>query len=114
MANVANSRPNINQLAKLIEAEVQAFAQGDVQLQTVLQSMPQGSSSSTSGPASSAPAPSTKPVAADRPILSSSANLAGFVSWREAWEDYSWCQLLSAQPRETRMAAFRQPLDEDL
>ncbi|XP_065182546.1 uncharacterized protein K02A2.6-like [Sycon ciliatum] len=114
MADGAKSQPDINQLVQLIQAQVQASAQRDAQLQTLLQSMSQGSASSTSAPASSAPAPSTKLVAVDRPILLSSANLAEFVSWSEAWEDYSRCQLLSAQPRETRMAAFRQALDEDL
>ena len=104
MADGAKSQPDINQLVQLIQAQVQASAQRDVQLQTLLQSMSQGSSSSTGGPASSAPAPSTKPVAVDRPILSS-ANLAEFVSWSEAWEDYSRCQCSPARLGWPRLGA---------
>ena len=53
-------------------------------------------------------------MSAERPLLLSSSTLADFTPWNEAWEDYAICQQLSSQPRETRVSALRQSLDEDL
>ena len=50
-------------------------------------------------------------MSVDRPVLSSSATFADFT---ESWEDYAQCQHLDSQSRETRVAAIRQTLDEDL
>eukprot|EP00117_Sycon_ciliatum_P020010 scpid17310/ scgid17953/ len=97
-----------SQLLTIIQAQIQASAQRDAQLQTLLQTM---SNSRTAAPATTS---TTKPVSVDRPILLASATLADYASWCEAWSDYARCQLLASQPRETRMAAFRQALDEDL
>ena len=40
--------------------------------------------------------------------------MAEFVAWEESWNDYSRCQHLSEQSQDTRVAAVRQALDEDL
>ena len=105
-----NSSVDLTQLLQVIQAQVQASSQRDTQLQTLLQAMTPNSTTSGSGP-SVAP---HKVVAVERPTLLASATLADFTSWSEAWDDYARCQLLSSQPHETRMAAFRQALDEDL
>ena len=42
------------------------------------------------------------------------ATSADFTVWVESWEDYAQCQHLDSQSRETRVAAIRQALDEDL
>ena len=61
---------------------------------------------------SSAPAP--KSVSAERPVLLSTAKVAEFIAWEEAWRDYAQCQCLASHDRHTRMSAFSQALDEDL
>ena len=47
-------------------------------------------------------------------MLLSSASLSEFAAWQELWEDFSRCQHLTAQSKETRVSAIRQCLDEDL
>ena len=47
-------------------------------------------------------------------MLISSANMADFVAWEEAWRDYARCQRLDSHDKATRFAAIRQTLDEDL
>ena len=42
------------------------------------------------------------------------AILADFTTWKESCEDFVRCQHLGSQDRETRMAALRQSLDEEL
>ena len=60
------------------------------------------------------PPPKLTTVSADRPILLSTATLADFTSWLEAWSDYSRCQHLDLQSKTTRVSALRQALDEDI
>ena len=50
----------------------------------------------------------------NRPLLQSGASLSEFRSWKEAWEDFSHCQQLPGQGKDTVVAALRQCLDEDL
>ena len=42
-------------------------------------------------PRSSPAPPAPKPVAAERPMLLSSASLSEFAAWQELWEDFSGC-----------------------
>ena len=57
---------------------------------------------------------SAKTVAVDRPILLSSATAADFTALEEAWHDFSCCQKLWCQDKQTRASTIRQCLDEDL
>ena len=107
---------DLNQLLQVIHAQVRASAQRDEQLKALLETF---SSGQPPVPVvSPAPTPhipaAAKPIAVDRPTLLSSATLADFTAWSEAWDDYARCQLLATQPLLTRMSAFRQTLDEDL
>ena len=65
-------------------------------------------------PSSPSGASPHKTVSVERPVLLSSATSADVTAWEEAWDDYSQCQQLQHQSRETRVAAIRQALDEDL
>ena len=56
----------------------------------------------------------TVQVSAERPTLISSATQANFMAWEKLWKDFAHSQHLSLQDRETRVAALRQCLDEDL
>ena len=107
---------DLNQLLQVFHAQVRASAQRDEQLKALLETF---SSGQPPVPVvSPAPTPhipaAAKPIAVDRPTLLSSATLADFTAWSEAWDDYSRCQLLATQPLLTRMSAFQQTLDEDL
>ena len=99
-----------------IQAQMQASAARETQLTSMLQQALTASQSSpgSSPNCSSVTTATGKPVSAERPIILSSATLSDFMSWEEAWDDYSRCQHLSSQDQQTRMAAFRQSLDEDL
>ena len=66
-------------LLQAINSQVQASTQRDAQLQTMLQTMTLNLTGST-GQASSASPAQVKTVAAERPILLSSATLADFTS----------------------------------
>ena len=108
---------NLNQLLQVIHAQVRASAQRDEQLKALLETV---SSRQPPAPVVS-PAPTLmshaaapKPIAFDRPTLLSSATLADFTAWSEAWDGYARCQLLATQPLSTRMSAFRQTLDKEL
>eukprot|EP00117_Sycon_ciliatum_P013983 scpid66887/ scgid14437/ len=50
----------------------------------------------------------------ERPVLDATSTLADFTTWKESWEDCVRCQHLRSQDRETRVAALRQSLDEEL
>ena len=50
----------------------------------------------------------------DRPMLLSSATAADLTAWEDAWHDFSCCQKLSCQDKQTRASTIRQCLDEDL
>ena len=50
----------------------------------------------------------------ERPILDATATLAGFTTWKESWEDFVRCKHHRSHDRETRVAALRQSLDEEL
>ena len=107
---------DLNQLLQVIHAQVQASAQRDEQLKALLETF---SSGQPPVPVvSPAPTPhipaAAKPIAVDRPTLLSSATLADFTAWSEAWDDYARCQLLATQPLLTRMSVIRPTLDEDL
>ena len=107
----------VQALTKLIQSQMAAAADREAKLSDMLTmtlsslSQLQPHQSNVSGSTST---PSTKTVSAERPLLLSSSTLADFTAWNEAWEDYAICQQLSSQPRETRVSALRQSLDEDL
>ena len=75
-------------------------------MQQTLQSITQTQQSPSSAP--------LKSVAAERPMLLSSASLADFAAWEESWQDYTICQRLSSLGRDTRVSAVRQVFDEDI
>ena len=107
----------VQALTKLIQSQMAAAADIEAKLSDMLTmtlsslSQLQSHQSNVSGLTSTL---STKTVSAERPLLLSSSTLAYFTAWNEAWEDYAICQQLSSQPRETRVSALRQSLDEDL
>ena len=106
---------DLNQLLQVNHAQVRASAQRDEQLKALLETFSSGQPPvPVVSPAPTPHIPAAKPIAVDRPTLLSSATLADFTAWSEAWDDYARCQLLSTQPLLTRMSAFRQTLDEDL
>jgi len=47
------------------------------------------------------------------PQLSAKSTLGDYVAWKESWNDFSTCQKLNMQDKDTRIAALRQCLDED-
>jgi len=93
--------PEVMAMLNLMQQQMQAAADREARLTAMLTAQTNSS-------------PALKPIAVERPLLLSSATLADFSSWEEAWEDYSRCQLLSAQPQETRVSALRQAFDADI
>jgi len=92
---------DVQALTALLQQQLAAASEREKRLtnlvEKTLQQVPQPSS--TSPPASNnSQTVSAKPVSVDRPLLASSATLADFTAWSEAWADY----------------ALRQTLDEDL
>ena len=53
-------------------------------------------------------------VNVERPILLASSTFSDFLAWKEAWLDFAQCQHFDRQDKQTRTAALRQSLDEDL
>ncbi|XP_065193134.1 uncharacterized protein LOC135824328 [Sycon ciliatum] len=100
---------DIAALADLFKKQMEAANEREKRLDAIITGLTQQSQ-----PRSSPAPPAPKPVAAERPMLLSSASLSEFAAWQELWEDFSRCQHLTAQSRETRVSAIRQCLDEDL
>ena len=103
--------PDISQLTMVMMEQLKAAGEREKRMELLLEQFMHRDSQSSQ--------PSTqpvrqKPVAAERPILLSTATLADFAAWKESWDDYYRCQQLDAQDRETRVASLRQALDEDL
>ena len=48
------------------------------------------------------------------PPLSANMTVTEFLAWKDAWKDYKLCQKLNSLDKETKVAAMRQCLDEDL
>ena len=107
----------VQALTKLIQSPMAAAADREAKLSDILTmtlsslSQLQSHQSNISGPTSTL---LTKPVSAEPTVLLSASTLADFTAWNEAWEDYAICQQLSCQPREARVSALRQSLDEGL
>ena len=101
--------PDITALTQLLAQQMQASEQRERQVAALLESITQQQHSTSSSRQAA-----SKNVAAERPVLMSSATLADFAAWEELWQDFSRCQHLSEQNRETRVAAVRQCFDEDL
>ena len=93
-------------LADMIDKTLQSVSQSAAQ--TIALHAPAQSAPTISSSAS----PKTESV--DRPMLSSPATSADFTAWEEMWDDYSRCQQLSSQDKDTRVTAVRLCLDEDL
>ena len=103
-------------LLKLMQKHMEASEtrERDMQamLQTALNRQSGAPTSSSSNP--SAP-PRPRPIGhAEVPRLIASAAMADFGAWRESWADYSKCQHLQDQDKDTCVAALRQCLDDDL
>ena len=93
---------------ELVQEQLKASARREAHLASLLET-------ALSQPRQAAnPTPSAKPVSAERPILLSSATMADFVAWEEAWQDYARCQHLNQQDPGIQLSALRQALDEDL
>ncbi|XP_065190896.1 uncharacterized protein K02A2.6-like [Sycon ciliatum] len=103
-----NGVPDVATLLQLLTTQAQASALRDQQFQTLMERMSNQTSTSSTTP------PAPKSVSAERPVLLSTATMAEFTAWEEAWRDYAQCQCLASHDRHTRMSAFRQALDEDL
>ena len=99
-------------LTRLLERQMQAAEEREKRLQDMLTATLGSLPKQSSNPQTTTS--STRQVSAERPILISSATQADFTAWEELWRDYAQCQHLSLQDRETRVAAIRQCLDEDL
>ena len=88
---------DLNQLLQVIHAQVRGSAQRDEQLKALLETfLPGQPPVPVVAPTPIIPA-GAKPIAVDRQTLLSSATLADFTAWSEAWDDYARCQLLATQ-----------------
>ena len=113
-------------LTELFKQQMEASAQREKRMAEILDQTlktvalaPQPAQAATQAGASliQQPVPQsakTVHVAVDRPMLLSSATAADFTAWEEAWHDFSCCQKLSCQDKQTRASTIRQCLDEDL
>ena len=109
-------------LTELLKQQMEASAQREKRMAEILDQtlktvapVPQPAQAATQAGASQQPVlQSAKTVAVDRPMLLSSATAADFTAWEEAWHDFSCCQKLSCQDKQTRASTIRQCLDEDL
>ena len=114
----------VDSVMALVQEQLKAAAAREAQLTKMLEKVMDGSEASPARLAQLSPSPSPslglgpsatiKPVSVEQPMLISSANMADFVAWEEAWRDYARCQRLDSHNKATRSAAIRQALDEDL
>ena len=105
---------DVASLVELMKTQMKAAEEREMRMASMLESVLKPSADGRSQPVQVTSSPSTRAVSAERPMLLSSATLADFVSWEEAWTDYAKCQHLANQDRETRVSAVRQSFDEDI
>ncbi|TRY79352.1 hypothetical protein TCAL_04574, partial [Tigriopus californicus] len=55
----------------------------------------------SNAPQASSSTPGTRAINVDRPMLSCTATLSDFVTWKEGWDNFSLCQHLDTQSRPT-------------
>ena len=110
----------LDSVMALVQEQLKAAAAREAQLTKMLEKVMDGSEASPARLVQPSPSPSLglgpsaiKPVSVEA-MLISSANMADFVAWEEAWRDYARCQRLDSHDKATRFAAIRQTLDEDL
>ncbi|XP_065190755.1 uncharacterized protein LOC135821686 [Sycon ciliatum] len=110
-------------LTKLVAGQMQAAKAREQQLSKLFQDTLKSLQQQQQQPTGLAPtstrstptsAPTPKPLSQDRPMLLSTASLADFATWEEAWDNYSACQQLASHGLNTRVSALRQAFDEDL
>ena len=102
----------LESILSIVQQQLQASEAREAKLTALLEKATSGPSSS---PTPSPPAaPAAKTVSIERPMLTSSATMADFVAWEEAWKDYARCQGLAKHDKGTRFAAIRQTLDEEM
>ena len=107
-------------MTELLEQQMEASAQWEKRMPEILDQtlkavagVPQPAPATEAASQQLVPQ-SAKTVTVDRPMLLSSATAADFTAWQEAWHDFSCCQKLSCQDKQTRVSTIRQCLDEDL
>ena len=105
---------DVASLVELMKTQMKAAKEREMRMASMLESALKPSADGRSQPVQVTPSPSTRAVSAECPMLLSSATLADFVSWEEAWTDYAKCQHLANQDRETRVSAVHQSFDEDI
>ena len=110
MAEGTSAQSDISALTQLITLQIQAAETREKNLTQLVQQTLQSITQTQQSPSSAPP----KSVAAERPMLLSSASLADFAAWEESWRDYAVCQRLSSLGRDTRVSAVRQAFDEDI
>ena len=94
---------DVASLVELMKTQMKAAEEREMRMASMLESALKPSADGRSQPVQVTSSPSTRAVSAERPMLLSSATLADFVSWEEAWTDYAKCQHLANQDRETRV-----------
>ena len=102
----------LDSVMALVQEQLKAAAAREAQLTKILEKVMDGSEASPARLAqpSLSPSPSfglgpsatIKPVSVERPMLISSANMADFVAWEEAWCGYARCQRLDSHDKATR------------
>ena len=102
-SQMAQQNQIITQLREDAEQTRQAAAEREAEFRNLLQQR-SGTSRDKAAPVA------TK----DIPKLISSANLNDFARWMQRWLDFCACQHLDRQSGETRLAALRSCLDDDL
>ena len=114
VSSAGASTPQLTDFLQIFERQMQAAEAREQRLATMLQSAIQSAGPSAPASGQSPPRSATKQISADCPVLLSSATLADFTSWEEAWHDYAACQHLSSQNRASRVSAVRQAFDDDI
>ena len=88
---------DVASLVELMKTLMKAAEEREMRMASMLESALKPSADGRSQPVQVTSSPSTRAVSAERPMLLSSATLADFVSWEEAWTDYAKCQHLANQ-----------------
>ncbi|XP_065182117.1 uncharacterized protein K02A2.6-like [Sycon ciliatum] len=100
----------IGSLLALMQQQMKAAEARETRLTTLVENATRDNQT----PPSTSTSCSQKPISVERPVLLSTATMADFTAWEEAWRDYAVCQHLASQSRETRVSALRQAFDADI
>ena len=101
-------------LVKLLQRQVEQSMEREKRLEDILMLSKQSEYLSNQARVGNLSNQRPLQVNVERPVLSATATLSDFLSWKEAWLDFAVCQHFDRQDGRTRTAALRQSVDDDL